>query len=90
MLILTSFPPDEVADDAEEEAYRRQTSGQMANEPVLEDVDAVPRMKKIESARATWRKQEQNRLEESWSSLNVFERSHKGRLSVDMESEYLT
>ena len=45
-------------------------------------------MKQIESARAQWRKQEQSHLEESWTSLNMFDRSQRGRISLDLESMY--
>ena len=79
-----------MADDDEEETYRRQASSQMSTDPDLPDLDVEPvqpRMKQIESARAQWRKQQQNQLEESWTSLNVFDKSHKGRLSMDMEGE---
>ena len=44
-------------------------------------------MRQIETARAQWRKQEQSNLEESWTSLNKFDRSQRGRISLDLESK---
>ncbi len=44
-------------------------------------------MQQIESARSEWRKQQQLHLEESWTSLNLFDRSQKGRISMDLQSE---
>ena len=49
--------------------------------------DDISKMKRIESARATWRLKEQNKLEESWMSLDMFERHQRGRLSVDLQGE---
>ena len=46
-------------------------------------------MKQIESARAQWRKEEQSHLEESWTSLNMFDRSQRGRISLDFQSKYI-
>ena len=44
-------------------------------------------MRQIETARAQWRKHEQSNLEESWTSLNMFDRSQRGRISLDLESK---
>ena len=45
-------------------------------------------MNRIESARSQWRRQEQQKLEESWGSLKEFNRSQKGRLSIDLGGEF--
>ena len=50
-----------------------------------EDGSLTP-MQQIESARSQWRKKEELKLEESWTSLNLFDRSQKGRISLDLES----
>lgn len=76
---------DRVADDQEEETYRKLASSDGRDED-LEEKPLTP-MKQIESARALWRQKEEFKLEESWTSLNLFERSHKGRLSIDNESK---
>lgn len=46
-------------------------------------------MKQIEANRAQWRKKEEMQLEESWTSLNLFNRSQKGRLSIEIEDDAL-
>ena len=43
-------------------------------------------MKKIEKSRAKWRTKEED-LEESWGSLSFFNKSHRGRVSIDMGGE---
>ena len=75
---------DSVADLGEDEKYIELAANSEDEEP-LQDGPSSSRMKQIESARAQWRQKEQMRLEESWTSLSLFERSHKGRLSMDME-----
>ena len=49
----------------------------------------MSRMQQIESARKQWRKKEEMKLEESWSSLNIFNKLHKGRISLDVEDDIL-
>ena len=44
-------------------------------------------MQQIETARKQWRKKEEEKLEESWGSLKQFNRSQKGRLSIDFGGE---
>lgn len=51
--------------------------------------ESLSKMKKIESARSAWRSNEQNKLEESWMSLDLFERHQQGRLSIDMQGQFL-
>ena len=46
-------------------------------------------MQQIESARAQWRKIEEDRLEESWNALSRFDRNQKTRLSLDLENDIL-
>ena len=46
---------------------------------------SLSKMKKIESARSAWRQKEQSKLEESWMSLDMFERHQRGRLSMDLQ-----
>ena len=48
---------------------------------------SITPMKQIESARAQWRLEEEKKLEESWGSLHLFNTSHKGRISMDLESK---
>ncbi len=50
-----------------------------------EEGSSVSRMQRIESARAAWRNRDQSRLEESWMSLDLFDRLQRGRLSVDLQ-----
>ena len=53
----------------------------------MKDEKPVTPMQQIESARNQWRKAEEFKLEESWTNLNLFDRSQKGRISLDLESE---
>ncbi|KAH9498867.1 hypothetical protein Btru_004902, partial [Bulinus truncatus] len=48
-----------------------------------EENDVLSPMKKIEKSRAKWRLKEAD-LEESWGSLSFFNKSHRGRVSIDM------
>lgn len=82
-LLCLYVSADNVAEVGEDERYIELAQ----SEEAIED-SGTPRMRQIESARAQWRQKEQLRLEESWTSLNLFERSHKGRLSIDMEGVY--
>lgn len=74
-----------MADEGEEKRYRQLASSDGLE--LQETPRALTPMKQIESARAQWRKKEELRLEESWTSLNLFDRSQKGRISMDLESE---
>lgn len=49
----------------------------------------LSRMQQIESARKQWRQKEEKKLEESWSSLSIFNKLHKGRISLDVEDDVL-
>lgn len=40
------------------------------------------------TARATWRKQQNLSLEESWSLLTLFEKKHRGRITKDLDLEH--
>ena len=68
-----------MADEGEELRWRQR------RESLEEEEEEEAPMKQIESARSKWRKQADASLEESWSSLNLFDRSHRGRISTDME-----
>jgi len=48
------------------------------------EVDRMTPMKKIECARSSRR---QLTLEESWSSLSVFNQTQKGRISLDLQGQ---
>ena len=50
-----------------------------------EPTENLTPMQQIESARNKWRKKETFNLEESWTSLNLFDRLQKGRISMDLE-----
>lgn len=45
----------------------------------------VSRMKQIESTRALRRKRQEFSLEESWTSLDLFNRCQRGRISFDIQ-----
>ena len=49
----------------------------------------MSKMAQIESARAQWRKKEEDKLEESWNALSLFDRNQKTRLSLDLENDIL-
>ncbi len=53
------------------------------------DTRSLSKMGKIESARASWRKKEQSKLEQSWMSLDLFDRSQRGRLSLDFQGKFI-
>ena len=75
----------------EDERYINLVSSADYHEDIL-DTDSVPPMVQIESARSARTKNrelQERRLEESWLSLNLFEKSQKGRLSIDMESKLI-
>lgn len=40
------------------------------------------------TTRATWRKQQNLSLEESWSLLSLFEKKHRGRITQDLDLEH--
>ncbi|KAK6170887.1 hypothetical protein SNE40_019176 [Patella caerulea] len=54
----------------------------------LEDTLTSP-MERIERNRSRWREAKNSNLEESWGSLSFFNRSQRGRLSVDMADDAL-
>ena len=81
-----------IAPADEEERYRKLASsdGPKDDDDLFDAGDDIPPLAKIESARSARTQHiemQERKLEESWMSLNLFERSHKGRLSIDMESE---
>ena len=47
----------------------------------------VPPMKQIESARLSRRPKRELTLEESWTSLSVFNQMQKGRISLDLQGQ---
>jgi hypothetical protein len=47
--------------------------------------DSSTPMKKIQQNRAKWRDSQKKNLEESWGSLNMFDRHQKGRISMDLD-----
>ncbi|GFR79110.1 protein KIAA0556, partial [Elysia marginata] len=55
---------------------------------IEEEGDVLTPMKKIEKSRAKWRTKEED-LEESWGSLSFFNKSHRGRVSIDMGDDEL-
>lgn len=50
--------------------------------------DECTPMERIQKNRARWRDNQQRKLEESWGSLNLFNHSHRGRLSIDMTGQH--
>ncbi|XP_064613243.1 katanin-interacting protein-like isoform X2 [Liolophura sinensis] len=54
-----------------------------------EVLDECTPMQRIQKNRARWRDNQQKKLEESWGSLNLFNHSHRGRLSIDMTDDVL-
>ena len=51
------------------------------------DENRVPPMKQIESARLSRRPRRELTLEESWTSLSVFNQMQKGRISLDLQGQ---
>ncbi|XP_056018588.1 protein KATNIP homolog isoform X4 [Ostrea edulis] len=51
--------------------------------------DSSTPMKKIQQNRAKWRDSQKKNLEESWGSLNMFDRHQKGRISMDLDDDAL-
>lgn len=81
-----SVLPNVVASESEEAHYRQQASRDMARR--------APKNSKNDAARARRRKWQQGSvadLEASWTSLDLFARSQKGRLSMEGDAleEYL-
>ena len=83
-----------VADEDEEKRYRESASSDGGRPEelttpatVIADRQMTP-MKQIEMARQQWRHLEERNLEKSWTSLDLFDRSQKGRISIDLESKY--
>ncbi|XP_059167114.1 katanin-interacting protein-like isoform X2 [Physella acuta] len=86
----SSLPKEE--DDLQkqlDEEFERfsQTGKSSSSKSNEEDQDTLTPMKKIEKTRAKWRKEKD--LEESWGSLSFFNKSHRGRVSIDMGDEEL-
>ncbi|XP_071813789.1 katanin-interacting protein-like isoform X2 [Apostichopus japonicus] len=67
-----------VADDLEDERWRQQAQGRK------ESTDLDPFGPSGPTRRAQWRHQQQLSLEESWTSLSMFDKSQKGRLTANM------
>ena len=44
-------------------------------------------MQQIQKKRSKWRTKQAEDLEDTWGSLNLFNKSHRGRLSLDMAGE---
>ncbi|KAK7112200.1 hypothetical protein V1264_011687 [Littorina saxatilis] len=54
-----------------------------------EEKDEVTPMQQIQKKRAQWRGKKQEDLEDEWGSLSFFNKSHRGRLSLDMADDIL-
>ena len=54
-----------------------------------EEQDQVTPMQQIQKKRSKWRTKQAEDLEDTWGSLNLFNKSHRGRLSLDMAGEQL-
>ena len=52
-----------------------------------EEQDQVTPMQQIQKKRSKWRTKQAEDLEDTWGSLNLFNKSHRGRLSLDMAGE---
>ncbi|XP_078346621.1 katanin-interacting protein-like isoform X3 [Oculina patagonica] len=63
---------------------RRKEEVKDIKEPATEESKAPHDAK---AARANWRGQQNLSLEESWSLLSLFEKSHKGRITKDLDLE---
>jgi hypothetical protein len=63
---------------------RRKLRGCVTDLPDEGEEGMTP-LERIESARAQWRHKREYNLEESWTSLNLFDRSQKGRISLDLQ-----
>ncbi|KAL3876809.1 hypothetical protein ACJMK2_034603 [Sinanodonta woodiana] len=61
----------------------------VSEEGLPEGVDTVTPMQRIQKNRAKWRETQNLNLEESWGSLSRFKQSQKGRLSLDMDDDYI-
>jgi hypothetical protein len=46
-------------------------------------------MQKIKENRSKWRENQKKNLEESWGSLNMFDRQQKGRISMDLDGKLM-
>ncbi|KAK7501363.1 hypothetical protein BaRGS_00007488, partial [Batillaria attramentaria] len=51
--------------------------------------DSATPMQQIQNKRARWRTKQTEDLEETWGSLSFFNKSHRGRLSLDMADDIL-
>ncbi|GFO38442.1 protein kiaa0556 [Plakobranchus ocellatus] len=74
--------------DEEFERFSQGGSERKTGKSIEEEGDILTPMKKIEKSRAKWRKKEED-LEESWGSLSFFNKSHRGRVSIDMGDDEL-
>ena len=52
-----------------------------------EEKDEVSPMQQIQKKRSKWRSKKEDDLEDTWGSLTLFNKSHRGRLSVDMTGQ---
>ncbi|XP_064624370.1 katanin-interacting protein-like isoform X2 [Lineus longissimus] len=77
--------PDLVADDSEEQKFFQEHRAQLEADTSRCDSP----MTRIETARQKWRKQHSLSLEESWTSLNLFDKNQRGRISIDMQGDAL-
>ncbi|XP_069124311.1 katanin-interacting protein-like isoform X2 [Argopecten irradians] len=57
--------------------------------PIKEGEAKNTPMQKIQQNRAKWRESQKKNLEESWGSLNMFDRHQKGRISMDLDDDAL-
>ena len=67
------------------------TSAECSVLAVLENLEEgrVPPMKHIESTRLSRRPKRELSLEESWTSLSVFNHTQKGRISIDLQGQLI-
>ncbi|CAG5117097.1 unnamed protein product, partial [Candidula unifasciata] len=84
---------DETADLPENESGRKSTSGllrraggKVEDEAIQKQLDEE--LERFSQSRARWRSRDEN-LEESWGSLSFFNKSHRGRVSVDIADDEL-
>ncbi|XP_013084186.2 katanin-interacting protein-like isoform X2 [Biomphalaria glabrata] len=78
----------DIQKELDEEFERFSQSGTNKDNKTQEEDDVLFPMKKVEKTRAKWRRKEAD-LEESWGSLSFFNKSHRGRVSIDMGDDEL-
>ncbi|CAH1795086.1 unnamed protein product [Owenia fusiformis] len=66
---------------------RKWRNRRMSDDSEIEEAES--QMKRIENSRNKWRKEEELKLEESWSSLNLFNKSQRGRICLDMQGDVM-